>query len=64
MRKKAAAIVVFNANSPIIRDSSIHQQHDSPMSLATVYLDSLNSEQRRAAEHGVAGLDCATGDHF
>lgn len=31
------------------------------MSAATAYLDTLNSEQRRAVEHGVAGLSCATG---
>src|ERR1700736_6166785 len=31
------------------------------MSTATVYLDTLNSEQRRAVEHGVTELNCASG---
>jgi DNA helicase-2/ATP-dependent DNA helicase PcrA len=31
------------------------------MSAATAYLDILNSEQRRAVEHGVANPSCATG---
>jgi superfamily I DNA and RNA helicase len=39
----------------------IHSQDDSTMSAATAYLDTLNSEQRRAVEHGVADLSCATG---
>src|SRR3989475_3656047 len=31
------------------------------MSVASVYLEGLNSEQRRAVEHGVTGLDCMSG---
>src|SRR5947208_3248096 len=31
------------------------------MSVPSVYLDGLNSEQRRAVEHGVTALDCTSG---
>jgi superfamily I DNA and RNA helicase len=31
------------------------------MSKTTAYLDTLNSEQRRAVEHGVTELDCTSG---
>src|SRR2546427_7929435 len=31
------------------------------MSVASVYLEGLNSEQRRAVEHGVTELDCTSG---
>src|SRR5258705_9204647 len=31
------------------------------MSVPSVYLDGLNSEQRRAVEHGVTQIDCTSG---
>ena|SRR6476620_10017423 len=31
------------------------------MPVTAAYLDTLNSEQRRAVEHGVAGSDCLSG---
>ena len=31
------------------------------MPVTTAYLDTLNSEQRRAVEHGVSELDCTSG---
>src|SRR5258706_8883575 len=31
------------------------------MSVPSVYLDGLNSEQRRAVEHGVTQINCASG---
>ena len=46
---------------PIIRDISIHQQNDLPMSLATAYLDGLNSEQRFGQSQRGGALGCAAG---
>jgi hypothetical protein len=34
---------------------------DSTMSVPSVYLDGLNSEQRRAVGHGVTETDCTSG---
>ncbi len=34
------------------------------MSLAAAYLDNLNSEQRRAVEHGVAEFERSSGGRF
>src|ERR1039458_8670410 len=43
------------------RSFNFHPKDDSAMSSASAYLDTLNSEQRRAVEHGVAELDSAPG---